>query len=77
MLQSDPDKRSSEDVAAQSDSDTDNGTDDVTDTNFPQWTDNENCRLSIRVVHKLTGGPSGLRQKETPDINKTLLHKRL
>jgi len=45
-----------EDTSAQSD--TDNHTDDVTDTNFTQWTDNSNCQPTVLVVHKFTGGSS-------------------
>ena len=45
-----------EDTSAQSD--TDNHTDDVTDTNFTQWTDNTNCQPTVPVVHKFTGGSS-------------------
>jgi hypothetical protein len=74
MSQSDPDKHSSEDGAAQSDIETDNGTDDVTDTNFTQWNCNTNCRLTVPVVHRPIGGPSGLRQKEAAHISKIFLH---
>ena len=33
-----------------SDSNTDSETDDVTDTNFTQWTDNTNCQPTVPVV---------------------------
>jgi hypothetical protein len=63
VLQSDSDAHSSEDkdISAQSDGETDNDTDDVSDTHFTQWTDDTNCRPTVPVVHSFTGGPSGLR----------------
>jgi hypothetical protein len=50
--------------------DTDSDTDDITSTNFTQWTDNTNCRPTIPVVHRFTGYPTGLCQTEPPHINK-------
>jgi len=32
-------------------------TDDLTDTNFTQWTNKTNCRTTVPVVHKFTGDP--------------------
>jgi hypothetical protein len=68
ILVSDCDAHSSEyeDISAQSDSETDNNTDDVSDTNFTQQTDNINCRPTVPVIHKFTGVPSGLRHTEAP-----------
>jgi hypothetical protein len=40
------------------------------DTNFIQWTDNTNCWLSVPVVQRFTGVPSGLRQSKPPHISK-------
>ena len=62
VLEMDSDTHSSEDedISAQSDSNTDSDTGDTTDTNFMQWTDNTNCRPTLPVIHKFTGGPSEL-----------------
>ena len=51
------------------------GTDrgDTTDTNFTQWTDNTNCP-TVHIMHKFTGGPSGLQQTQAPTTIKTLHH---
>jgi len=49
-------------------SDPDTG--DSTGTNLTQWTDNTNCRPTVPVVCKFMGGPSGLRQIQTPHINR-------
>jgi len=35
-----------------------------------QSTGTTNCRSTVPVVHKLQGGPIGLRQKEAPHIDK-------
>lgn len=55
-----------EGISTQSDSDT-------ADTNFTWWTDNTNCRPSVPIVHKFTGGSSGLWQTEAPSIIKDFL----
>ena len=62
ILEMDYDTHSSkhEDISAQSDSWTDSDTGDITDTNFTQWTDNNNCRPTVPIVHKFTGGASEL-----------------
>jgi hypothetical protein len=54
-----------EDISAQSDDDTD----DVTETNFTQWTYNTYCQTTVPVVHTFTGSPSRLLQTEPPHIN--------
>jgi len=55
-LESDVHSLQDEDTSAQRDSDTG----DTTDTNFTRWTDNTNCQPTVPIVHKFTGGPSGL-----------------
>jgi len=45
---------------------------DIADTNFTQWTVSTTCRPTVPVVHRITGGPSGLRQTEPPHIKKDL-----
>jgi hypothetical protein len=62
VLQYDTDAHSSEDedISAQSNGEIDNDTDDVSDTNFTQWTDNTNCQPTVPIVHKFTGGASEL-----------------
>jgi hypothetical protein len=61
VLKSDYDPHSSEDedISAQSDGDTDDDMDDVSDTNITQWNDNMNCQPNVPVVHRFTGGHSG------------------
>lgn len=63
ILESNSDTHSSEDeeISVQSDSDTGDNT---IDTNFTQWTDNTNCP-TVPIMHKFTGGPSGLQQTGT------------
>ena len=58
-----------EDISAQSDSDTS----DATDTNVTWRTDNTSRWPTVPVVHKFTGGPSGLQQRHPRSI-KTLPH---
>jgi len=46
-----------EDTSTQRDSNT---AGDTTDTNMTRWTDNTNCRPTVPIVHKFTGGHSEL-----------------
>jgi hypothetical protein len=66
ILESESDAHSSEDVSAQSDS----NTGDTTDTDFTQRTDNTYCWPTVPVVPKFIGGSCGLQQTEAPHINK-------
>jgi hypothetical protein len=47
-------------MSVQSDSDIYSDTDNMTGTNFTQWTDNTNCQPTVPVLHRFTGGPSVL-----------------
>jgi hypothetical protein len=49
------------DISARGDSDTN----DITDIKFTQWTGNTNCWPIVPVVHRFTGGPSGLQQRHS------------
>jgi hypothetical protein len=69
VSESDSDAHSSEDISAQSD----DNTDDVTGTNFTQWTDNTNCQPTVPVVNTFIGGPSKLQQSH-PTSLQTLPH---
>jgi len=60
QLGSDVHSLQDEDTSAPRDSDTVSDTVDTTDTNFTRWTDNTNCRTTVPIVHKFTGGHSGL-----------------
>jgi hypothetical protein len=51
-------------------SDGDNKKDDKTETGWTEWIDSTQSRLSVPILHRFTGGPSGLRQNEAPNINK-------
>jgi hypothetical protein len=46
---------------------------DRTDTGCTDWTNTIQSRPSAPVIHKFTGGPSGLIKNETPHINKDSL----
>jgi len=35
-----------------------------------QWTDNAQSGCGVAIMHKFTGGPSGIRLNEIPTINK-------
>jgi hypothetical protein len=72
-LNSDAHSSEDKDISAQSDSNTDSETDDVTNTNFTQWADN--TKLSTYCAHSgLQGVPVGYDKQNHPTSIKTLLH---
>jgi hypothetical protein len=70
ILESDSDIHISEDDISPPQSDNDTVENDRTDTGCRDWTNTRQSRPSAPVIHKFTGGPSGLRQNEAPHINK-------
>jgi hypothetical protein len=54
-------------------SDSDNEEDDRTETGRALWPDSSQFCSSALVIHRFTGGPSGLRQNDARNVN-TLPH---
>jgi hypothetical protein len=75
VLESNCDAHSSgdKDISALSDSNTDSETDDVTDTNFTQWTDDTNCQPTVPVV-VYKGSQWVMTKKNHPTSINTLLY---
>jgi hypothetical protein len=70
ILDTDSEAHISEDDISPPQSDSDTEEHDRTNTGCRDWTYITHSRPSAPVIHKFTGGPSGLRQNEAPHINK-------